>query len=328
MGNRRAIFQIALYMQNMTELTTEQPLKKKRFRNLRENPVTVKELRSRMRGRRAFVVLTIYLLVMGAFITLVYAAYASASSGPFGPDPREVGKVVFGCVVGVQVFLVIFVGPAFTSGTITGEKERQTYDLLRTTLLSAESFVTGKLLSALSYVLLLVLAAIPLQSIAFLLGGVVLEELIISQLVIFTAALTFALWGLFCSSAMRSTLGASVMTFAGALFVTIGTPMLVGLFAAILAPFIATLGTSFTRTMEIALQYILIFLAATNLPATLIVSEVFLLQEDAIFYFTGSAGTSRFWLPTPWPIFILLYLLLAWVLYWLSVRNVRKIANR
>jgi ABC-type transport system involved in multi-copper enzyme maturation permease subunit len=311
----------------MTELATEKPPKTGRLHHLRDNPVTIKELRSRMRGRRAFVVLTIYLLVMSAFITLVYAAYASSASGPFGPDPREVGKVVFGCVVGVQLFLVVFVGPSFTAGTITGEKERQTYDLLRTTLLSANAFVAGKLLSALSYVFLLVLAAIPLQSIAFLLGGVTLEELIISQLIVFTAAITFALWGLFCSSAMRSTLGASVMTFAGALFVTVGTPMVAGLFVAILAPFLA-LYTSISTAMEIALQYLLILAVSTNLPGTLIASEIFLLEEDAIFAFKGSSGGFTYWLPSPWPIFILLYLLLAWVLYWLSVRNVRKIANR
>lgn len=311
----------------MTELTQEQPIKKKRFRNLRENPVTIKELRSRMRGRRAFVVLTVYLLVMSVFITLVYAAYASSASGPFGPDTREVGKVIFACVTGVQVFLVIFVGPSFTSGAITGEKERQTYDLLRTTLLTANAFVTGKLLSALSYVFLLVLAAIPLQSIAFLLGGVTLSELIVSQLIIFTAAVTFALWGLFCSSSMRSTLGASVTTFAGALFVTMGTPMIVGLFVAIIGPFFATLSPSLSIRWETVLMFVLVLLAATNLPATLIVSDLFLVEEDALFFiksYTPAGG----WLPTPWPIFIILYLLLALLLYWLSVRNVRKIANR
>jgi hypothetical protein len=219
------------------------------------------------------------------------------------------------------------VGPSFTAGTITGEKERQTYDLLRTTLLTAESFVTGKLLSALSYVLLLVLAAIPLQSIAFLLGGVTLEEMIISQIIVFVSAISFALWGLFCSSAMRSTLGASVMTFAGALFVTIGTPMLAGLFIAILAPFFAIYG-SISSAMEIALQYVLVLMLSTNLPATLIASELFLLEEGAVFFFKGSTGGTSYWMPSPWPLFVVLYLLLAWVLYWLSVRNVRKIANR
>ena len=42
-----------------------------RLRRWLQNPVTVKELRSRMRGRRAFVVLTVYLLLTSGFISLV-----------------------------------------------------------------------------------------------------------------------------------------------------------------------------------------------------------------------------------------------------------------
>lgn len=311
----------------MTELTPEQPQKKKRFHNLRENPVTVKELRSRMRGRRAFVVMSVYLVILSAFITLVYAAYTSSAGGPFGPDPREVGKVIFACVAGVQVFLVIFVGPSFTAGAITGEKERQTYDLLRTTLLSANAFVMGKLISALSYVFLLILAAIPLQSIAFLLGGVTITELIMSQIVIFVGAVAFALWGLFCSSGMRTTLGASVMTFAGALFLTIGLPMMAGMFAAIMSPLFVGF-TTLSRTFEIILQYGLILLAATNLPATLIVSDIFLIEDDSLFLVSTSSGPSGVLLPSPWLVFVVIYLLGALILYWLSVRNVRKIAKR
>jgi ABC-type transport system involved in multi-copper enzyme maturation permease subunit len=103
-----------------------------RFKAILQNPVTMKELRSRMRGRRAFVVLTVYLLVMSLFLSLVYLAYASASGTRFGPDSRQAGKAMFATVLGVEVFLVIFIAPAFTAGAITGEKERQTYDLLRT----------------------------------------------------------------------------------------------------------------------------------------------------------------------------------------------------
>ncbi|MCA9960930.1 MAG: hypothetical protein KC443_17945, partial [Anaerolineales bacterium] len=111
----------------MTELTETLP-RKRPFRMLRDNPVTLKELRSRMRGRRAFVVLTVYLVVMSLLIALIYLAYASAANQAYGPDPRQAGKVVFGAVIGVQVFLVTFIAPAFTAGAITGEKERQTFD--------------------------------------------------------------------------------------------------------------------------------------------------------------------------------------------------------
>ncbi|HFE67193.1 MAG TPA: hypothetical protein ENJ93_08015, partial [Chloroflexi bacterium] len=120
----------------MTELTQSPPTKKQRLKNLGRNPVTVKELRSRMRGRKAFVVLTVYLLVMSLFILLIYAAFSAGSNDPFGPNARDVGKAIFAAIVGVQAFLVVFVGPAYTASAISGEKERQTYDLLRTTLLT------------------------------------------------------------------------------------------------------------------------------------------------------------------------------------------------
>src|SRR5690606_30229381 len=146
-----------------------------------QNPVTVKELRSRMRGRRAFVVLTIYLLLMSGFVSLVYLGYASASNSPFGPDPRLAGKTIFATVVGVQVLLVIYIGPSFTAGAITGEKERQTYNLLRTTLLPARSFVTGKSLSPLIYVFLLILTAILLQTLALNLGRVPPPQVLVAE---------------------------------------------------------------------------------------------------------------------------------------------------
>jgi ABC-type transport system involved in multi-copper enzyme maturation permease subunit len=280
-----------------------------------------------MRGRRAFVVLTVYLLVMSAFISLIYLAYASASSGPFGPDSRQAGKVVFSAVLGVQVFLVIFIGPAFTAGAVTGEKERQTYDLLRTTLLTAGSFVRGKLLSALSYVFLLILAAIPLQSIAFLLGGISFVELFLSQVIVVVSALTFALYGLYCSSAMRTTLAASVVTFAGALFLTLGIPVIVFLFAAVLGPILFGTAT-LSWVAEAMLFYGGLLLAATNLPATLVVSDIVLLQENSLFLFRQTLSGHNVWLFSPWPLFLLLYILLALLLYWASVRRVRRIADK
>ena len=57
-----------------------------------ENPVVRKELRGRMRGRRAFVVLTVYLLLLSCLTSLVYYAYAAASQEPYGPDGNLIGK--------------------------------------------------------------------------------------------------------------------------------------------------------------------------------------------------------------------------------------------
>jgi len=291
------------------------------------NPVALKELRSRMRGRRAFVVLMLYLLIMSGIITLVYLGYSASSlTGITSGAARTAGKGVFTAVLAVQVFLVLFIGPTFTAGAISGERERQTYDLLRTTLLTAGSFVWGKLISALSYVFLLVLVSIPLQSIAFLLGGLSLTELVLSQLLILIAAVTYALYGLWCSAALRSTLAATIATFSGTLLVSGGVPLLAGALALVFMPLLERSGLS-GPTLQMLLLYGGLVLAATNLPATLIVSEAILLQENSLFGFSETFGATNVWLPSPWPLFIIFHVLAAFVLYRATVRRVRQVSE-
>lgn len=287
------------------------------------NPVTVKELRGRMRGRRAFVTLTLYLLILSVAITLVYLAYTAATTSPGNTAASTAGKGLFAAVLAVQVFLVAFIGPAFTAGAISGERERQTFDLLRTTLLSAESFVLGKLVSALSYVFLLVLVAVPLQSIAFLLGGLSLTELVVAQALVLIAAITYALYGLWCSAAMRTTLAATVTTFAGMLFITFGTPLLAGTAVFLLGVVgLPTLG----QWVEVVALYAGMVVAATNLPATLLISETILLGEGSLFGFRTTPGSGA-WIPSPWLLFIFFHILAAVALYAATVRRVRRVSE-
>lgn len=297
------------------------------MQNLIYNPVTIKELRGRMRGRRAFVLLTGHVLLMSAFVWLIYLAYAAAANSPYGPDANQAGKVVAAAVLTIQVFLVVFIGPAFTAGAISGEKERKTYDLLQTTLLPAHALVMGKLLSALSYVLLLILAAVPLQSIAFLLGGLALSELIVSQLLVMVAAVLFALLGLFFSSLMRSTIAASVITYTSALFLTVGVPLIAMIALSFLGPFLFGSG-SVPDVMQVFLIYAGLLLAATNLPAALLTSEIILLEEGTLWAYKTTIGSYTVWVLSPWYLNLLLYALLATLLYWGTVRRVRRVADK
>lgn len=315
----------------MAETTISPPAERQKpLTRLFSNPVTMKELRSRMRGRRAFAVLTLYLIILAAALGFVYLIYLSSAGVPSSTMARSAGKGIFAAILGVQVILVAFIGPAFTAAAISGERERQTFDLLRTTLLSAESFVLGKLISSLSYILLLVAVSIPLQSLAFLLGGLSGTELVLSQALVLIAAVTYALYGLWCSAAMRSTLTATVATFAGTLFITFGIPLLafIGLF------FFSTVNTTSTSTLmapdptlEIVLTYLGLILAALNLPATLIVSEAFLLNEDTLLGYTHFVGTQSIWIFSPWTLFIILHLAAAVLFYVAAVRRVRRVSD-
>ncbi len=296
---------------------------------LLHNPMTMKELRARMRGRRAFIILTLYLLFICAFVAVLYTGFAIGGSNR-SSESRVAGKTIFTAILGMQAFLAVFISPAFTAASITGEKERQTYDLLRTTLLSARALVTGKLFSALSYVLLLILAAIPLQSVAFLLGGVSFIELFVSQLLMMVTAISFGMLGIFVSSLMRTTIAATVTTYALVLFLVIGVPILVMM----VLPFISLMtisssASSFTPPdwLPAVLVYVAVALGSLNLPATLIASDVFLTQYGAIFYYMDTVNGYRVIVFSPWWIYTIVYTLLAFFLLGLSIRRVKQIPN-
>ncbi len=293
-------------------------------RFFRANPVVIKELRGRMRGPRAFVVLTVYLLLMSLFVTLLYVVYVASTNNVYsGTNAQLIGKFVFGAVVGIELLLVCFIAPAFTAGAISGERERQTYDLLRTTLLSASSLVLGKLASALSYILLLLVAAFPLQSLAFLLGGVAPEEVLIASGLLIATSFLFGASGIFFSSLMRRTLGSTVLTYAFALMATLGLPLIL----VALVP----LGSLFFNNappgpvVESVLFYAFGALIAINPIATAVATEILLIDQQTAFYFTvplSNGSTLPF--ISPWLPFMVFCFVAGAIMTIISIMAVRR----
>ena len=125
------------------------------------NPIVLKELRGRMRGWRAATVLIIHLTMLGCFASFIYFVVAESTSSSGGAGVGQtMGQTLFYSTYLMLLVLVVFLSPAFTAGAISGERERKTIDLLITTLLPAHSLVLGKLISALAYVVLLIVVFI------------------------------------------------------------------------------------------------------------------------------------------------------------------------
>ena len=305
----------------------------KRRRRLRgeSNPLLIKELRGRMRGARAFIVLTVYLLLLSCFTSIIYYAYSASARGPGGgPDMAYLGKTVFASVVLIEIFMVTFITPAFTAGAISGERERKTYELLRTTLLPARKLVAGKLTSALTYMFLLILAAVPLESLAFVLGGVVVEELVLALIILLVTAFAFATIGLFFSSLVRTTLVATVLTYATALLVTIGLPVLLAISAALLDPFMYGYGSPAPSWIVQAIAKYALYITAGLSPITAaIFTEVTLEENNTIWFFWESVDSGhRVPIPSAWIVCVVAYLTLALVLLLVTVLRVRQQEKR
>ncbi|MDJ0753492.1 MAG: ABC transporter permease [Ardenticatenaceae bacterium] len=294
------------------------------YRQLAENPITQKELRSRMRGARAFVVLTGFLVLMSAFVLFTYLIVVLNDSGTSNSN-RTAGQAIFITLVTVQTFLVLFIAPAFTSGAISGEKERQTFELLKTTLLSPKAFVFGKLASALSYVFLLVLAAVPLISLAFMLGGITPSEVIISQLLLLSAAIAYATIGLYFSSSMRSTMGASVATYVVILIFNVGIPVVYGFGLGIFASLMFNASSFVEDMFEMIFALGGMFLSMVNLPAAMVLSDLVFREGNALFWYFDP-GTP-YPIIAPWSGFLLIQLLITWFYFRRTVKKVGKVAD-
>ncbi len=289
------------------------------------NPVTLKELRGRMRGPRAFVVLTIYLALTSGFVLLLYVLQVESIAQTAMPTGSEIGQLLFFGVVGVELFLVTGIGPAFTAGAISGERERRTYELLRTTLLSARALVVGKLFSALSYIVLMLFTTVPLQAIAFLFGGVTPQEVAITMVILLAAAFHFGAVGIYFSTVTKRTLPASVLTYGYALLTTLGLPLMMS----ILLPLVLSLGGLVDSTFFQALTiYLVGFVISTNPIATTIFTESLIVDRQEFGFFWQPLQTgAQVPVVSPWIPFTFFAVLVSLVLIWRSVRRVQRVAE-
>ena len=79
---------------------------------------------------------------------------------------------IFPVLAVCETAILVLVIPIMTSGSISGERERQTLDIMLTTPIKPIAIVAGKLLSAILTVAMYVISSVPLLAISFILGGV------------------------------------------------------------------------------------------------------------------------------------------------------------
>lgn len=197
--------------------------------------IMVKELRSRMRGRRAFIVLTVYLAILALITYGVYVVIApnargfAGGFGGFGGQANAsalIGQTIFTLLSIFQLILVSFIAPAFTAGQISLEREKQTLDLLISTPMRPGAIVLGKLAAALAFVVLMIVAAVPITAIVLMYGGASVDDIVRQQIVLLATALLLGAVGLFFSALLKRTQAATVLTFITMLALTLGTTML------------------------------------------------------------------------------------------------------
>lgn len=199
----------------------------RRFSLAPMNPVLAKELRTRLHSRLIWVLLSLYLVVLGGILYVAYTAESSDRNDPFAfASPTRfasAGRTMFELVVLFMLLLVLFLVPGLTSGAIAGERERQTLVPLQVTLLRPWQIVVGKVGASFALLALLVVAAAPFLGVAYLVGGVTTATVLQAVGVVLFTGLVLALITVGCSALFRRVQVATVIAYGVVLVMLVGT---------------------------------------------------------------------------------------------------------
>ena len=176
---------------------------------LLENPVLQRELLINLRTVRAFVLLLGYNVVLGA---VVFLAWPPQQHLDLTRRPDEAQGLVQLFFLG-QYLLASLMAPSFAAGTVTGEKERKTYEMLLASPLRPGAIVLGKLLASLAPLAILIFSSLPIVMLCLPLGGVSLYEVLAAYVALLLSVASFGMISVACSSYFQRTGAALIVSY-------------------------------------------------------------------------------------------------------------------
>lgn len=180
------------------------------------NPVLVKEVKLRFRSLKSFTGILFYLIAMSIFVFgFIFLTTSFTGTGFFRP---EQSFLLFGLLTYIQLGLILFITPGLTAGTISTEREKQTLNILLTTSQSSMQIILGKLSSSIAFLVLMLIAGLPIYSLVFLFGGISPGQLGLIFLFFFLTMITVGSIGVMFSTITRKTIVSMIATYGTMIF--------------------------------------------------------------------------------------------------------------
>ena len=177
-----------------------------------ENPVLQRELLVNLRMARAFVLLLLYQALLGAVVYFAWPQDTRLDLTAGSASVQQTKRLVNLFFVG-QFVLASMMAPSFASGSITGEKERKTYEMLLASPLKPAAIVLGKLVASLTHLGVLIFASLPIVMLCLPLGGVSLYEVLAAYLGLILSVISFGMISVACSAYFQRTSASLVVSY-------------------------------------------------------------------------------------------------------------------
>lgn len=190
------------------------------------NPILASSARRRMRTLRTPIVVTFYGLMIAI---LAWVRLAALNAPEIQLSTMRTGIDSYIIMLALQFFLTILITPAMTAGSIAGERERQTLDLLLVTNTGAFRIVWGMLLESFAFIALLIFSTLPMLCIVLISGGITVAQILTAVLFMIITAFAALSIGIFCSTIFQRTVTATVTAYIVVFAIGIGTILVLGL---------------------------------------------------------------------------------------------------
>ena len=139
------------------------------------NPIVVRVVHGAARRSRHLWLRFGYLAIL--FFVVLVGAFRITETLSLAELARQ-ASATFKLASLTQLALMCFLAPVFTAGAITQERDAQTFNILLSTPLSNAQIVFGSLLSRLYFVVVLLLAGLPVFFVTMIYGGVTAAQIV------------------------------------------------------------------------------------------------------------------------------------------------------
>lgn len=189
---------------------------------MRKNPVLKNEMKRYTRNMKcAWIILGVN-LVLGLFALIAQMGLSGRENYMTILQYRF--PIQCYVLMGYGLFLAICILiPGLAGGSIAGERERKTLDLLLTTHLSPWKIILGKLESSLCLIFLISFSTLPVIGLVLIYGGITLVNLFQLILNLVITGIFIGSIGIFYSAIMRKTTVAVILSYVTVVLLVLGT---------------------------------------------------------------------------------------------------------
>lgn len=189
---------------------------------MRLNPIVKKDVKVQSRSMKICFGVFAYELILALVFFL--AMFVIEENNIYSNGNIYGELVALYPVLGItQIGILGVIVPVRTASSISGERERQTFDIMMTTGMTPFSVIAGKVMTAIVQSMLFVAASLPIMALTFVVGGVPWSYLIYFFAIALLASFFSASIGILCSSLCKKSVSAVIMSYGFYLLFFVGT---------------------------------------------------------------------------------------------------------